>query len=50
MVFFFQTEEGYVIYMGADKFENEELIKYGKIIFNIITPFILSLTISLSDQ
>ena len=41
MVFFFQTEEGYVIYMGADKFENEELIKYGRIIFNIITSFIL---------
>lgn len=30
MVFFFTTSEGYVVYMGRDKFENEDLIKYGK--------------------
>ncbi len=29
MVLFFTSSEGYVIYMGADKFENEGLIKYG---------------------
>jgi predicted ribosome quality control (RQC) complex YloA/Tae2 family protein len=29
MVFFFETNEGYVIYMGTDKYENEDLIKYG---------------------
>lgn len=29
MVFYFTTSEGYTIYMGADKYENEELIKYG---------------------
>lgn len=29
MVFFFETSTGYVIYMGRDKFENEDLIKYG---------------------
>mmetsp|Transcript_15371 Transcript_15371/g.23149 ORF Transcript_15371/g.23149 Transcript_15371/m.23149 type:complete len:214 (+) Transcript_15371:75-716(+) len=29
MVFFFESSEGYVIYMGADKYENEDLIKYG---------------------
>jgi NFACT protein RNA binding domain len=29
MVFYFTTSEGYMIYMGADKFENEDLIRYG---------------------
>ena len=29
MVFFFVTTEGYTIYMGADKYENEDLIRYG---------------------
>jgi hypothetical protein len=29
MVFFFTTSDGYTIYMGADKYENEDLIKYG---------------------
>lgn len=29
MVHFFTSSEGYVIYMGADKYENEDLIKYG---------------------
>eukprot|EP01033_Poteriospumella_lacustris_P003608 gene3607-2601_t len=29
MVLFFQSSEGYVMYMGADKYENEDLIKYG---------------------
>ena len=29
MVFFFTSSEGYTIYMGADKYENEDLIKYG---------------------
>lgn len=29
MVHFFTSSEGYVMYMGADKYENEDLIKYG---------------------
>mmetsp|Transcript_6328 Transcript_6328/g.9468 ORF Transcript_6328/g.9468 Transcript_6328/m.9468 type:complete len:214 (-) Transcript_6328:62-703(-) len=29
MVFYFRSSDGYVIYMGADKYENEDLIKYG---------------------
>ncbi len=29
MVLFFETSSGHVIYMGADKFENEDLIAYG---------------------
>ena len=29
MVFYFQTRNGTMIYVGRDKFENEELIKYG---------------------
>lgn len=29
MVHFFTTTEGYTIYMGEDKYENEDLIKYG---------------------
>ena len=29
MVLFFESSEGYVIYMGRDKYENEDLIKYG---------------------
>jgi predicted ribosome quality control (RQC) complex YloA/Tae2 family protein len=29
MVLFYTSLEGYVIYMGADKHENEDLIKYG---------------------
>lgn len=29
MVAFYLSSEGYVMYMGADKFENEDLIKYG---------------------
>ena len=29
MVFYFTTSEGYMIYMGADKYENEDLIRYG---------------------
>jgi hypothetical protein len=30
MVFYFTTSGGYTIYMGKDKYENEDLIKYGK--------------------
>lgn len=29
MVLFFQSTDGHTIYMGKDKFENEDLIKYG---------------------
>ena len=29
MVLFYETSEKYVIYMGRDKYENEELIKFG---------------------
>ena len=29
MVFFYTTSDGHIIYMGKDKFENEDLIKYG---------------------
>lgn len=29
MVFYFTTSDGHTIYMGKDKFENEDLIKYG---------------------
>jgi predicted ribosome quality control (RQC) complex YloA/Tae2 family protein len=29
MVLFFHSSEGYTIYMGADKYENEDLIRYG---------------------
>ena len=29
MVFFFETSCGHMIYMGKDKYENEDLIKYG---------------------
>lgn len=29
MVFWYESSDGHVIYMGKDKFENEELIKYG---------------------
>ncbi|KAG6972037.1 hypothetical protein JG688_00004176 [Phytophthora aleatoria] len=29
MVFFFTSSEGHSIYMGKDKFENEDLIRYG---------------------
>ena len=29
MVLFYKSNEGYVIYMGADKYENEDLIRYG---------------------
>ena len=29
MVYFFTIPEGYVLYMGKDKYENEELIKYA---------------------
>ena len=29
MVFFFATLNGHIIYMGKDKYENEDLIKYG---------------------
>lgn len=29
MVFFFESSEGYTIYMGRDKYENEDLIRYG---------------------
>ena len=29
MVFYFTTSEGFTLYMGRDKFENEELIKWG---------------------
>eukprot|EP01036_Dinobryon_divergens_P042054 gene42054-55813_t len=29
MVFYFLSIEGYTIYMGKDKFENEDLIRYG---------------------
>lgn len=29
MVFYFQTSDKHLIYMGKDKFENEELLKYG---------------------
>jgi predicted ribosome quality control (RQC) complex YloA/Tae2 family protein len=29
MVFFFEASDGHLIYMGKDKYENEDLIKYG---------------------
>eukprot|EP00330_Aristerostoma_sp_ATCC50986_P001957 CAMPEP_0114588066 /NCGR_PEP_ID=MMETSP0125-20121206/10867_1 /TAXON_ID=485358 ORGANISM="Aristerostoma sp., Strain ATCC 50986" /NCGR_SAMPLE_ID=MMETSP0125 /ASSEMBLY_ACC=CAM_ASM_000245 /LENGTH=111 /DNA_ID=CAMNT_0001784287 /DNA_START=31 /DNA_END=366 /DNA_ORIENTATION=- len=29
MVYFFTSSHGYLIYMGKDKFENEDLIKYA---------------------
>ena len=29
MVFYYTSEDGHVIYMGKDKYENEDLIKYG---------------------
>lgn len=29
MVLYFTSSEGYVMYMGADKYENEDLIRYG---------------------
>ena len=29
MVFFFVSSDRYTIYMGVDKYENEDLIKYG---------------------
>ena len=29
MVFFFTSSQGYSIYMGRDKFENEDLIRFG---------------------
>ena len=29
MVFFFVTTSGHEVYMGKDKYENEDLIKYG---------------------
>ena len=29
MVLFFSSSEGYTIYMGEDKYVNEDLIKYG---------------------
>ena len=29
MVFFFTSSEGYLMYMGRDKHENEDLIRYG---------------------
>lgn len=29
MVFYFTSSEGYVLYMGKDKYENEDLIRYG---------------------
>lgn len=29
MVHFFTSSAGYKIYMGADKYENEDLIRYG---------------------
>jgi predicted ribosome quality control (RQC) complex YloA/Tae2 family protein len=29
MVFYFLTSDKHMIYMGKDKFENEELLKWG---------------------
>lgn len=29
MVYYFTSRDGHVIYVGKDKFENEDLIKYG---------------------
>ncbi|EGR31345.1 coiled-coil domain protein [Ichthyophthirius multifiliis] len=29
MVFWFESSDGHIIYMGKDKYENEDLIKYG---------------------
>ena len=29
MVYYFTSRDGHTIYVGKDKFENEELIKYG---------------------
>ena len=29
MVFFYKTSDGHVVYMGKDKYENEDLIKFG---------------------
>lgn len=29
MVYYFTSSDGHLIYMGKDKFENEDLIKYA---------------------
>ena len=29
MVFYFKSKDGHILYMGKDKFENEELIRFG---------------------
>ena len=29
MVYYFTSSDGHLIYMGKDKHENEDLIKYG---------------------
>jgi len=29
MVFYFETLDKHLVYMGRDKFENEDLIKFG---------------------
>ena len=29
MVFWYESSDGHVVYMGRDKFENEDLISYG---------------------
>ena len=29
MVYYFNSRDGHLIYVGKDKFENEDLIKYG---------------------
>lgn len=29
MVYYFTSRDGHMIYVGKDKFENEDLIKYG---------------------
>ncbi|CAN0564724.1 unnamed protein product, partial [Ectocarpus sp. 12 AP-2014] len=29
MVFYFTSSDGHMLYMGKDKYENEDLIRYG---------------------
>jgi predicted ribosome quality control (RQC) complex YloA/Tae2 family protein len=29
MVYYFETRDGHLVYIGKDKYENEDLIKYG---------------------
>jgi NFACT protein RNA binding domain len=39
MVFYFRTRCGnYLLYMGKDKYENEDLIKYGQVRHTPLVP------------